>query len=205
MPQLSGTSRGRCKWGPKMNRIMVPTITRWNSRLYLGNGFDAVNVLMLQEKDITAVANLTNDNMGEKAYGSAYPFKTLVLGQLDGDLIPYVTIDRFLEWMDETWAEGHTIFVHCHAGLSRTPSFFIAWLMHRQGCTKETDLRTVWSKWEDQIGLRRPIIQPHHKLKSSVVDYFSLRVGAKHYFDDGLKPDVGVFSRQQELEEIENG
>lgn len=180
--------------------MIWPTITRWNTRLYLGSGLDACNVQLLQSHGVTAVANLTDDNMGEHLVttGVPYPFKTLVLGQLDGNLIPDATIRSFFAWMDETWAEGHTILLHCHAGISRTPSFFIAWLMHRQGCTNAVGLRDVWSKWEDQIGLRRPIIQPHYKLKSSVLNYFSCISESNNRLDNELKPDEGVFFTSQE-------
>lgn len=85
---------------------------------------------------------------------------------------PAVTIRLFLEQMEEWERDGETILIHCNAGISRTSSFAIAWLMHKRGCNADSDLRGEWSRAEDQVGKVRPIIMPHVLLKRAVLNYF---------------------------------
>lgn len=139
---------------------------KYNDRIYLGRCSDS-RPEVLKALGITAVANLTQD------YFEVPPeIKLLKLDQADGDYVSDSTLRTFLDWMDVTWAEGHTILIHCHAGISRTPSFLIAWFMHCSGCNRDSDLRREWSVYEDKIGKIRPVIQPHYKLKKSIISYF---------------------------------
>ncbi len=146
----------------------VREITKFSDRIWLSGIVGAGEFNKLKELGITAVANLTHDDIGAKAAG----FNCLVLNQYDGDVIPAVTLEIFLKWMDNRWENGDKILLHCHAGISRTPSFLIAWFMHKQGMNRDWDLRSEWSNYEDKIVLVRPIIMPHYKLKTSIIRYF---------------------------------
>lgn len=71
------------------------------------------------------------------------------------------------------------VLIHCAAGISRTPSFLIAWLMEAEREVPVGDwrpdydaVRNAWSRHEDNIRTIRPIIQPHWRLKTSILAIF---------------------------------
>jgi hypothetical protein len=144
-------------------------LSRLSAQIYLGGYADAMHTDLLRFAGITAICNLTNTDLGTQALG----FPTLVLGQEDGESISRETLDTFFAWMLEHVAQQHVILVHCAAGISRTPSFVIAWFLWLDAANAETgDVREMWSTHEDRIRRYRPVIQPHHRLKDSVLRYF---------------------------------
>ena len=150
--------------------------SRLTPTLYLSGMWSARQHDALKELGITAVVNLTPDDDGCEAAG----FKVLRIGIDDAAemLRPDVTIARFLRQMEEWEASGETVLIHCHAGISRTSVFAIAWLMHRRGCNAQSDHRTMWSACEDEVGAARPIIMPHYLLKRAVLNYFAQKEAA---------------------------
>jgi protein-tyrosine phosphatase len=47
--------------------------------------------------------------------------------------------------LNELLRQGHTVYVHCTAGMNRSPSVVVAWLHWMQPCELETALRQVTS------------------------------------------------------------
>lgn len=137
-------------------------------RIYLGAAREASNEELLREHGITAVANLTPEYFG----CDVDKFKYLQLNHEDCVDIPPEKLKKFIDWMDARDAAGDTVLIHCHMGISRTPAFLIAWWMHKAGAHKDTDLRAMWTKFEDLIGRVRPFIMPHGALKRSIMKYF---------------------------------
>ncbi len=142
-------------------------------RLYLAGIATARDVALLRATGITAIVNLTPDDPGCEAHG----FKVLQLAIDDAAVMldPVKTVGRFIAQMEAWEASGETILIHCHAGISRTASFAIAWLMHKRGCNASSDLKAEWSRAEDRVGAARPIIMPHYLLKRAVFEYFASR------------------------------
>lgn len=140
-------------------------------RLYLAGIATARDFALLRSLGITAVVNLTPDDPGCSEVG----FKTLQIPIDDAVSMfdPVKTIATFIARMEEWEAGGETILIHCHAGISRTSCFAIAWLMWKRGCNAESDLKAEWSRAEDLVGKARPIIMPHYLLKRGVMDYFA--------------------------------
>jgi predicted protein tyrosine phosphatase len=143
-------------------------LCRAAEQIYMGAAREAIDTALLRAVGITAIANLTPEDFGS----SREVFKYLQLDQDDTVDIPPAKIKQFLDWMDARMCDGDHVLVHCHMGISRTPSLIIAWLMHHQGACKDDDLKAMWNKFEDQLGKARPIIQPHWRLKRSVLEYF---------------------------------
>lgn len=142
-------------------------------RLFLAGAATAREHERLRTLGVTAIVNLTPDDFGCEAAG----FKVLHLKINDAEamLDAKRTVARFIEQMDAWEASGETVLIHCHAGISRTASFAIAWLMHQRGCHRDSDLRGEWSRAEDRVGHARPIIMPHYLLKRAVLEYFAAR------------------------------
>ena len=152
---------------------MFPAMNKFASNIWIGPLADGINEVKMREHGITAIANLTGYPMGMAEAG----FKELVIEQEDGDEIPAENIAKFIGWMADRYNEGDVIYIHCAAGISRTPSFLIAWLLHTVNAYgPDADLRGLWSAFEDGIGACRSCIQPHWRLKKSILEYFASRV-----------------------------
>lgn len=142
--------------------------SKLTDRIYL-SGFDATkNPAFLESLGITAIINLTPDDNGCEAAG----FEVHQMPTEDGQEPAVGYVGEFIEVMKAFMEEGHIVLIHCHAGISRTSSQAIAWMMYERGCHKDTDLRTVWSECEDEVRVVRPIIMPHYLLKRAVIQYF---------------------------------
>jgi protein-tyrosine phosphatase len=145
--------------------------SKLTDRIYL-SGFNAANnPAFLAGLGITAIVNLTADDNGLAEKG----FEVHQISIEDGEELPIRFVAEFIEVMKAFMEEGHVVLIHCHAGISRTSTFAIAWLMYERGCHKDTDLRTAWSECEDEVLAARPIIMPHYLLKRAVIEYFSTR------------------------------
>jgi len=137
-------------------------------RLYLGSAPTAVHHQALRNLGVTAIMNCTPDDFGAAAAGFEYYQVPID----DCELVPPETIGAAIKQL-ETWSEAdHVILVHCHAGISRSPSYVIAWWLWRNGANATSDLRTLWSKCLDRLVLVRDIVEPHYKLRQSVLRYF---------------------------------
>lgn len=147
-------------------------ITPFSERLYLGCFADSASGVTVPH-GITAVCNLTQDHFegrNNHPHLDAYQW----LNTIDGEEVPWDRIPLFLAWMERQQADDQVVLLHCHAGISRTSSFAILWLMWSNGVRRTDDLRQAWSKYEQQIGEVRPIIQPHTALKRSILAWYEL-------------------------------
>lgn len=66
----------------------------------------------------------------------------------DMDDLPSVDISRHFPeasaWIDEAVSSGGRIYVHCWAGLSRSATLVLAYLIERKGMTVEKAVNTVY-------------------------------------------------------------
>lgn len=158
---------------PRMNQF-----TDW---IWIGCFRDGTDYEGLRTAGIGAVANLTQDPGGAGHAG----FKELVLNQEDGEDISFKKIDQFLAFMEACRYEGLSVLIHCHAGISRTSSFLIAWLIHQdlkavpERQREEDEIKVLWSYHEDAIRKVRPIIYPAYELKRSIINYFTVKGNIK--------------------------
>jgi predicted protein tyrosine phosphatase len=149
----------------------VSNPSKLTDRLWLAGAATARQHDVLRSLGITAVVNLTPDDYGCEEAG----FKVCHIQIDDAAALDTEPIVRFLSTMDEWERDGDVVLIHCHAGISRTSSFAIAWLMHRAGASHDTDLRAMWSRFEDAVGAARPIIMPHYLLKRAILNHFDAR------------------------------
>lgn len=154
--------------------VDVSNPSKLSDRIYLAGAHTARQHDLLRSLGITAVVNLTPDDYGCEAAG----FKVCHIKIEDAAALPDEPIKRFLATMDEWERDGEVVLIHCHAGISRTSSFAIAWLMHKAGANHDCDLRGLWSRFEDAVGVVRPIIMPHVLLKRAILNHFDARSAA---------------------------
>lgn len=113
--------------------IDTATITEILPYLYLGNECDAADAELLQRLQITHVLNVTSN----------IPFRCEHLGLVTKRLAATDSaiqdIKQFfseaLAFIDEAQRAGGRVLVHCQAGVSRSATITIAYLMHQRGMT----------------------------------------------------------------------
>lgn len=142
-----------------------------SERIFLAGAATAREHTELRALGITALVNLTPDDYGCAEAG----FKMLHLAIDDAVALDPANVARFLAQMIAWEESDETVLIHCHAGISRTSAFAIAWLMHKRGANAESDLHTMWSDAESLVEIARPIIMPHYLLKRAVLDHFAQR------------------------------
>lgn len=152
---------------PNFKDYSLPS--KFSERLWLSGASTAGEHWRKRQLGITAVANLTPEDFGCGEAG----FKVFQLQIEDAEELDPAVVGQFIAQMQEWERSNETVLIHCHAGISRTSSFTIAWLMHLRGCTRDSDLRSEWSACEDLVREARPIILPHYLLKRAVLDYFA--------------------------------
>lgn len=148
--------------------VDVSNPSQLDEHIYLAGCATARQHELLREIGVTAVCNLTPDDYGCADAG----FDVFRVPIDDATEINESVVGKFLAQMDKWEAEGAVVLIHCHAGISRTSAFTIAWLMHKRGANARSDLRTMWSQCEDAVSVVRPIIMPHYLLKRAVIEHF---------------------------------
>jgi protein tyrosine phosphatase len=146
-------------------------ISQYNDWIWLGGLADLQEHLdLLRTQGVTHILNLAavHDDADYPAPG----FTVEPVVQLDEDAVPPATLEHVCRWLEARERAGERVFIHCAAGISRTPSFLIAYLLWRDGAHCDTDLRTEWSIHLDRISRVRDVVLPHWKLKRSILGYF---------------------------------
>lgn len=120
---------------------------------------------------ITAIVNLACID-GTCRYAVPPGVLLLELEQYDGAPVVKENLDRFLEFMHALPPEA-SVLIHCFAGVSRAPTFALAWLMHRDLQAHPHLLPSVaWQRAAASVKAARPIANPAWQLQQSVLAYF---------------------------------
>jgi len=123
-------------------------------RLYLSGCDAATEIKILEEKNITHIINLTT-NVANK-YEPVIKYKKIAINDL-----PTVNImDHFqssYEFIESALSESekNCVLVHCHAGVSRSSSIVISYLMQKK-------MFPFYQDAYDFVKSKRPMICPNH-------------------------------------------
>lgn len=129
--------------------------------LYIGNARDAQDLRVLQALGITRVLNVTSHVPGYHQ-DSGICYKTLpAMDSGHQNLRQY--FDEAIHFIDEARQSGERVLVHCQAGVSRSPTIVIAYLM------KHTR-RTMVDSYK-YVKARRPIISPNLNFMGQLVEW----------------------------------
>jgi len=135
--------------------------------LYLGNGRDASDLATLQQLKISRVLNVTADLPGfHQAHGILY--KQLPAAD-SGQQNLRQYFDEAHQFIDEARMNSGAVLIHCHAGISRSPTMAIAYLMRHASLSLVEAYTTVKQ--------RRPIISPNLNFMGQLLE-----------FEQGLRP-----------------
>jgi protein-tyrosine phosphatase len=71
--------------------------------------------------------------------------------------------DEAVEWIDSKRKDGHNVLVHCHAGVSRSATIVVAYLMRFKGWTAIEAL--------SYVRLRRERAKPNASFWNQLLEY----------------------------------
>lgn len=142
-----------------------------NPWLWIGDAQDGRNLAAIDEANITAVFNATQETDGFPAEAKAR-IGYLRLDQADGATIPFGKLDQFAAWLAIQGQHGRHVLVHCGAGVSRAATFATVALMLVSALG--------WDECLEHVARARPIVQPHPELKRSVLAWYAERDGVCH-------------------------
>lgn len=129
--------------------------------LYLGNERDAENAELMKEKDIKYVLNVTShipcyfENQGIKYH------RLPATDCGEQNLRQY--FDEAFAFIDEARCSGSNVLIHCHAGISRSATVTIAYIMKHTLMSMIDTYRYVKGK--------RAIISPNFNFMGQLLEY----------------------------------
>jgi protein-tyrosine phosphatase len=140
---------------PSMNEI-IP-------RLYLSDDIMARNRDVLIDKKITHILNVTL-NIPNK-YDSFIKYKKIAIYDYDGQEIAKY-FPEAINFIDGALTENETnkVLVHCNAGVSRSASFVIAYLLEKR-------LFTSYDKAFKHVFSKRPIVSPNNGFQRQLIKF----------------------------------
>lgn len=143
-----------------MSKLFVYEEDAWTgmdqitSHIWLGDSGAARDYNTLKKEGITATLNVAIDLDTSDYYGP--DVLRCKRGLIDGPGNEQADFDKAVQLLIELLAEGHKVLVHCHAGVSRSPSVVAAHIAKTTGNSFQYAL--------DFVGEKRPIIHPHAAL-----------------------------------------
>ncbi|CAI9744424.1 specificity phosphatase 10-like [Octopus vulgaris] len=167
------------------HQIEAAEVSRILPFLYLGNERDAGNLQILKELDITYILNVTS-HVRPHFESQGIHYKTIpVTDSGHQNLRKY--FDDAIEYIDEAKRNGAKILIHCQAGVSRSATVTIAYLLKHSTLSMTDAYRYVKQK--------RAIISPNFNFMGQLMEF-------EQSLNNGLSPRIHEKSRE-EFDEID--
>lgn len=129
-------------------------------QVYIGSLFALDEGESLREAGIASILKLTRSTAGAED-----GFTILELSFSDGWLVPDGYLRRGLDFVHEKEIRGEGVLIMCAAGISRSATFTLAYLVERG-----YDLHEAFV----HLRKRRPIVAPHPILWISLLEFFDV-------------------------------
>ena len=117
------------KYAQKFYLDTYSTIDQIIPRLYLSNDCIARNRKILNDHKITHILNLTTTF--QNAFDNKFIYKTIRINDNLNESI-YKHFNDSFEFIDNAINTNGRVLVHCNMGVSRSPSFIIAYLLQKR-------------------------------------------------------------------------
>lgn len=118
--------------------------------VYLGDVSHSGQRALLEELGITALLNVSSSC--HNPFQASYTYKNVMVSDnMDADLISL--FPELIDFIESVHSQQGRVLVHCRAGVSRSATVCIAYIMHKQGLSLDSAYEFVKRK--------RPVIDPN--------------------------------------------
>lgn len=168
--QFSGLFPGLCEGKSALVPSCVSAVcvsvssagpTRILPHLYLGCQRDVLNQELMQQNDIAFVLNASNSCPKPDFIPDTHFLRVPVNDSFCEKILPW--LDRSVEFIEKAKASNARVLVHCLAGISRSATIAIAYIMKRMDMTLDEAYRFVKEK--------RPTISPNFNFLGQLLDF----------------------------------
>nr|XP_056706988.1 dual specificity protein phosphatase 8 [Euleptes europaea] len=166
--------------------------TRILPHLYLGSQKDVLNKDLMTQNGISYVLNASNSCPKPDFICDSHFMRIPVNDNYCEKLLPW--LDKSIEFIDKAKVSSCQVIVHCLAGISRSATIAIAYIMKTMGMSSDDAYRFVKD--------RRPSISPNFNFLGQLLEYERSLKLLKALKAQGEKND-GEF--QQEQSEAQEG
>ncbi|KAK2859248.1 hypothetical protein Q5P01_003868 [Channa striata] len=150
--------------------------TRILPHLYLGCQRDVLNKDLMQQNDIAYVLNASNTCPKPDFIPDSHFLRVPVNDSFCEKILPW--LDRSVEFIEKAKASNARVLVHCLAGISRSATIAIAYIMKRMDMSLDEAYRFVKEK--------RPTISPNFNFLGQLLD-FEKKIKSPHGTETKLK------------------
>ncbi|XP_071402617.1 dual specificity protein phosphatase 16 [Centroberyx affinis] len=150
--------------------------TRILPHLYLGCQRDVLNKDLMQQNDIAYVLNASNTCPKPDFIPESHFLRVPVNDSFCEKILPW--LDRSVEFIEKAKASNARVLVHCLAGISRSATIAIAYIMKRMDMSLDEAYRFVKEK--------RPTISPNFNFLGQLLD-FEKKIKSPHGTETKLK------------------
>ncbi|KAL7059121.1 hypothetical protein AAHC03_013074 [Spirometra sp. Aus1] len=131
--KILSVSKRRFPNEPNMDYLQTE-VSRVLPYLYLGNYQDATNLPLLKKLGVTHILNVTQDL--PLAFEKTHSFQYLRLPALDcAEQNIYPLFEKAINFIDGAREVGGVVLVHCFAGISRSASIVMAYMLYHSPLT----------------------------------------------------------------------
>ena len=153
-------------------------ITEIFKNLYISNWYTSINPIELQKHNIKAIITIETRQKTQDILNyyrkSNIDCLFLYLNDLPSENITKY-FDISYNFIDKHIKTGDNVLVHCWAGVSRSATLIINYLMRRYyilgGTSKCT--KCIFKSILNHCKIKRPIINPNDGFKNSLIQYYS--------------------------------
>ncbi|XP_056132454.1 dual specificity protein phosphatase 16 [Lampris incognitus] len=135
--------------------------TRILPHLYLGCQRDVLNKELMQQNDIAYVLNASNTCPKPDFISESHFLRVPVNDSFCEKILPW--LDKSVEFIEKAKASNARVLVHCLAGISRSATIAIAYIMKRMDMSLDEAYRFVKEK--------RPTISPNFNFLGQLLDF----------------------------------
>uniref|UniRef100_A0A9J8BW75 Dual specificity phosphatase 16 n=1 Tax=Cyprinus carpio carpio TaxID=630221 RepID=A0A9J8BW75_CYPCA len=153
--------------------------TRILPHLYLGCQRDVLNQELMQQSDIAYVLNASNTCPKPDFIPDSHFLRVPVNDSFCEKILPW--LDRSVEFIEKAKASNARVLVHCLAGISRSATIAIAYIMKRMDMSLDEAYRFVKEK--------RPTISPNFNFLGQLLDFEKKLKSASEAPSDEQKPE----------------
>lgn len=150
--------------------------TRILPHLYLGCQRDVLNKDLMQQNDIGYVLNASNTCPKPDFIPESHFLRVPVSDSFCEKILPW--LDRSVDFIEKAKASNARVLVHCLAGISRSATIAIAYIMKRMDMSLDEAYRFVKEK--------RPTISPNFNFLGQLLD-FEKKIKSPHDAEAKLK------------------